>query len=173
MKTINVTDEQYEFLMNLSKEINTQDNRITADPIFCVYHKVMTPMPEGCGEEGWINEEGDLLTEEDIKEIVDEYNEEHKNDMSNKDYEFQDHLKSEEEILEELEYRKVNYEFQDTPVSGQPYFSEKAAQNHIDCNHYHYHKPFTYVESAWRNDEWITIRKIIMDLTQKEGNNVK
>lgn len=159
MKMIEVTDEQYEFLMNLSKEINTQDNRITADPIFCVYQKVMTPMPEGCGEEGWINEDGNLLTDEDINEIADEYNEEHKDDKEKTEF------KDDEEILEELEYRKVNYEFKDVLVSGQPYFSEKAAQDHIDCNHYHYHKPFTYVESAWRNDEWQVIRGIIIGLT--------
>jgi len=169
MKNINVTDEQYEFLINLSKEINTQDNRITADPIFCVYQKEMRPMPEGCGEEGWVNGDGNLLTDEDIDEIVDEYNKEYKNN-DNKDNEFHDFKKDEEEILEELEYRKVNYEWTDVPVSGQVYFSEKAAQNHIDCNHYHYHKPFTYVESAWRNNEWQIIRKIIMGLTQDKND---
>ena len=160
MKTINVTDEQHEFLMNLSKEINTQNNRITADPIFCVYEKRRVYVPDGCGETGWFSDEGSLQTEEDIEEICEEYRTE--NPESTLD---------DEEILEELEYHKTDYEIQDTPVSGQPYFSEKAAQNHIDCNHYHYSKPFTYVESAWRNDEWVTIRKIIMDLMQKENNN--
>ena len=34
MKTINVSDEMYEFLINLSEEINKQDNRSTAMPYF-------------------------------------------------------------------------------------------------------------------------------------------
>lgn len=34
MKTIKINDEMYEFLMNLSKELNTQNHRATAMPYF-------------------------------------------------------------------------------------------------------------------------------------------
>ena len=34
MKIIEIEDEMYEFLMNLSKELNTQDHRGTAMPYF-------------------------------------------------------------------------------------------------------------------------------------------
>ena len=155
MKTIEITDEQYDFLMNLSKELKTQDNRITADPIFCVYQKKFVYVPEGCGNHiDWFFD-GHIQTKEDIKEIIEEYKTENINSILN-----------DEEILEELNYRKCDYNIEDVVVNGQYYFSEKAAQDHIDRNSYHYSKPFTYVESAWRNNEWNLIREIILNLTK-------
>jgi hypothetical protein len=47
------------------------------------------------------------------------------------------------------------------PVPGQVYFTEAAAQEHIDRNHYHYREPFVYVEGAWRNPERQNVRRII------------
>ena len=157
MKTITVTDEQYDFLVKLSGLLNTQDNRITADPIFCVYEKKVVYLPDGHGREtGWFSNEGRLQSDKDIDEIIDEYKQEH-----------QECDLDDDEILEELEYRKFDYDIEDVPVSGQYYFSEQAAQNHIDCNHYHYNEPFVYAESAWRNIEWQIIREVILSLTKK------
>ena len=34
MKTIQVTDEMHDFLINISKELNTQSHRATAMPYF-------------------------------------------------------------------------------------------------------------------------------------------
>jgi predicted CopG family antitoxin len=39
MKTIEVTDEQYEFLKEAKHLLNTQDNRCTRDPIYCIMEK--------------------------------------------------------------------------------------------------------------------------------------
>jgi len=58
-------------------------------------------------------------------------------------------------------HTKVCYTEVSVPVSGHCYFSEKSAQEHINANHYHYHKPHIYVESAYRNSEWQAIRKVI------------
>lgn len=37
MKTIQVTDEQFELLKKLQHELKTQDNLATAHPVFCVF----------------------------------------------------------------------------------------------------------------------------------------
>lgn len=42
MKTIQVTDEVYKFLKSCQDELNTQDNRITANPIFGFKEKFKT-----------------------------------------------------------------------------------------------------------------------------------
>lgn len=36
MKTIEVTDEQYETLKEMQNELNTQDNRHTRDPMYVI-----------------------------------------------------------------------------------------------------------------------------------------
>ncbi|MCF7796124.1 hypothetical protein K9M42_03450 [Patescibacteria group bacterium] len=50
MKTIKVSNEMYDFLMDLSKKLNTQNNRGTANPRFYqVMHKKKAYVPEGTG----------------------------------------------------------------------------------------------------------------------------
>jgi hypothetical protein len=76
MKTIEVNDEMYEFLANLSKEIKTQDNRGTKSPYFFqVQEEEECEVPDGCGEKVWVMDgQICLRTEEDIKKAVFEYN---------------------------------------------------------------------------------------------------
>lgn len=75
MKTIEVNDEMYEFLCNLSKEIKTQDNRGTRPPYFFqVQEEEECPVPDGFGDEVWVMDGQVLRTDEDIKETVFEYN---------------------------------------------------------------------------------------------------
>lgn len=160
MKTIQVTDEQYDFLRNLSKELKTQDNRITANPVFCVYEKKIVFVPDDCGDHiNWFDNEGSILSKKDIKKIIKEYLKDNKDSS----------ILDEEDILEELEYRKASYNIEDVKVSGQSYFTEKAAQKHIDQNHYHYKEPFVFAESAWRNYEFQKLREIILNLTNNES----
>ena len=158
MKTITVTDEQYDFLINLSELMQAQDNRITEHPIFCVYQKEKVIKPETHASEWcWADSDGELA-EEDVEEKIKEFKEDNPEST----------LEDEEDILEELGYSKFYYEINDVPVQGQSYFSENAAKRHIELNDYHYSQPFTFVESAWRNYEWQTIREIILSLTKRK-----
>lgn len=157
MKTIEVTDEQFEELKNIAKELKTQDNRITQDPIWCVYEKREVGRPEDCGNyRGWVADEG-MIKDDLAEELAEEWRAENKDedgDLDDRDWE--DILK------EELGYREVSYDIEDVRVDqGQYYFTEKAAQNHLELNDHHYNKPYTYVESAWRNPEWVLIREVL------------
>ncbi len=40
MKTIEVSDEVYEFLKDCKNELKTQDNRCTRNPIYTIWHKI-------------------------------------------------------------------------------------------------------------------------------------
>lgn len=153
MKTIALTDEQHDFLIALSKELHIQDNRATENPIFCVY-QIERFYTEDGAHECYVCD-GEELDEEFMKESIAQYR--------------KDNVccaLSDEAIIEELGYRITRYDFKEIPVSGQHYFSEKAAQEHIDKNRYHYNKPFVYAESAWRNCEFQKIREIVMNLTK-------
>ena len=155
MREIFLTDEQYDFLIDLSNRLHTQDNRATSDPIFCIYQLERFYTEDG-NHTQYICD-GEEIDEDFVKASIAQYRKDHP-ELNLCD----------ESVIEELGYRIARYDFKEVPVSGQCYFSEKAAQEHIDSNHYHYNKPFVYAESAWRNYEWQKIRGIILSLTKEE-----
>ena len=161
MKNIEVTDEMYEFLMNLSNELNTQDHRSTAMPyIFQIQTQEEVPAVEGNGNEAWIYDGSKIETEQEISEAIAEYKECDIEDAKNlKEYE-------RESILEEAGYRKINYEMKD--VLQNAFLTSKACDEHIQANKHHYNKPVNYLSHSFRNPELETLIKFICGLTGKE-----
>lgn len=159
MKTIEVTDEQYDALVHMSNAMAVQDNAGTANPLFCVYQKEKVMVPEGYGDGvHWHDGDGNFIDEEDIDddETIKEYCEEHPED---KDLDAED-------ILKKLGYEKFYYKIEDVPApDGQVYFTHESAQEHIRRNHYHYHEPFVFVNSAWRNDEMQLLMDVVAAIT--------
>lgn len=157
IKTIpfNLTEDQYSFFENIAREMTTQGNRATEFPLFCIYQKEKIPAPEDIAEfSEWHNSDRQKTIDENeidetIKEYLYENPEEEELKLDNEAY------------LEKMGYEKVFYNVRDVPVSGQVYLTEKAAQHHIDCNSYHYHEPFIYVEAAWRNPELQMIMQLM------------
>lgn len=163
MKIIEVSDEIYEKLMELSKEINTQDNRSTVKPYFFqiqTQEKIYTP--EGCGEECWYNDDREIETNEEIDDMIFEYKDE-KITMDEikklKDYE-------KEEILEEAGWIKVNYQYKEKYENA--FLTEKSCKEHIRLNHYHYNDPVDYLSHAFRNPDLETIFKFLSELINKK-----
>jgi hypothetical protein len=163
MKTIQVSDEMYEFLMNLSKELNTQDHRATAMPyIFQVQDEVEISVGEGQGEEAWHCDGSVISTEKEIKEAIFEYKEwEIGNKKHEKLFSEMDWL-ARENILE-VNYRKVHISTQ--KVYTNAFLSAKACRHHIKCNAHHYRKPVDYLSYAFRNPELEMIMKFLCKLT--------
>ena len=76
MKTIEVTEEMYDFLINLSNELTTQDHRGTAMPyIFQIQTEETVPACDGCGQEAWLYDNHTIETEKEITEAISEYKE--------------------------------------------------------------------------------------------------
>ena len=51
MRTIQISEEDYELLKDLQHELNTQTNDGNADPVYWgVMEHRMEPAPEGCGD---------------------------------------------------------------------------------------------------------------------------
>jgi hypothetical protein len=168
MKQILVTDEVYEFLMDLSKEINTQDNRSTADPYFYqIQEKKRVPSSEGCGEKAWYCDGTMLTTDEDEKEAIFEYNdwdldsEEHQKLYSKMD-------ESDREAILSGNYREVWYE--DTEEYSNFFLTERDCEKHIKLNCYHYNQPRSYVKHAFRSYEFEKVIKFLKGLSElKDG----
>lgn len=163
MKTINISDESYNFLMNLSKEIKTQDNRATRMPYFFqVQEDHEIAVPDGCGEEVWIMDgEVCLRTEEDIKKAVFEW---HDWELGNRKHE--DEYKAMldctiEDILQE-NYRKVNVDIEHK--YSNVFFTEKACSKYIEANRHNLTNPKTYLDHAYRNEEMEMIFNFLKEL---------
>lgn len=161
MKTIQVTDEMHEFLINLSKELNTQNHRATAMPYFFqIQTQERVVAAEGCGTEAWVSDGTFIETDEEINEAISDYKEIPIEDVKRMgEYE-------KEEMLEEAGWRKINYDYEDRYENA--FFTEKACRLHIKQNEYHYNKPVDYLSYASRNPELEMVMKFLCELTGGE-----
>lgn len=160
MKTIQLSDETYNFLMDLSKEINTQNHRGTAMPYFFqVQTKHQIAVPEGNGNVAW-HYDGTLIetTEEIIQAI----------------YDYRDGCLTKKAIKEmsiwllesEMElagYNKVNYDYELRLENS--FLTEKACLQHIKDNKHNLSQPNDYLSYASRNPQMEKLLKFIIELT--------
>jgi hypothetical protein len=161
MKTIEVTDEMYDFLINTSKELNTQDHRGTAMPYFYqIQTKEMVAVPVGNGTVAW-HFDGTLLdNEEDIKNAIYELKDW---DSENDDDYYNLTSYDIENILEDNGWSKVNYDMTDVYMNS--FLTEKACKEHIKNNKYHYNQPIDFLSYASRNPELEMLLKFLTGLT--------
>lgn len=162
MKQIEVTDEMYDFLSELSKEIKTQDNRATAYPYFFqVQEDEEIAVPEGCGEEIWVLDgEICLRTDQDIKEAVFEWKDWELGKREDEAEFAELNVFDIEEILEN-NYRKVNVDIRHKYSNC--FLTEKAYKEHIQCNGHNLSNPKSYLFYAYRNREMEMLFKFLTD----------
>lgn len=160
MKKIEVSEEMFDFLTNISKELNSQDHRGTAMPYFFqIQTKRQIAVPEGNGIEAWFYDGAMIETDEEIEKAVNEYKEWDKetsefNELE--DYEIED-------ILEKAGYRKVNYDYE--RVLENAFLTSKACDEHIKKNSHNLSSPVNYLSHAHRNPEMEMIQKFLVELT--------
>ena len=172
MKTIQVSDEQFEALSRMAKNMHTQDNRITANPIFCVYQKEERPAEEGRYQCFYTEDHDHRLDAGDNDELVEWFKKNQQEILDSYDVtkEELDTVMEEhdmfmaDEIVELLKLQRHEYDIVDVAVTGQYYFTEEACHRHIKANSYHYTEPHSFVESAWRNPEMQLLREVVMSL---------
>ena len=177
MKTIELTDEMYEALMELSKEMTTQNMRGTAMPhMFQIRTTEEVAAYDGQGEEIWVDEDGlELRDEEEMRTYISEHLYENEDNLPEDEDEAEREAKALvaemdsydlEDYLENVHsdnWRKVNviteYRYQNT------FFTAKACEEHIKSNSYHYKDPVSYLKHAWRNPEMELVSKFLCELS--------
>lgn len=165
MKTIQVTDEMHEFLMNLSKELNTQNNRCTAMPYFFqIQTKREVFAPDGrkvfaCGESVIYADDKEAISEE-IAAIKDW-------DLDGDDLEKFNALDKYdiEDILRENDYEEYYVDYENELKNA--FFTERACEEHIKYNAYHYNEPCSYLSHGFRNPELEKVMQFICELTER------
>ncbi len=154
--------EAMDFLKELVKEIDSQDNRCTADPYYyTIQTKEWRPVPDGCsgphGEsrEIWV-ENGDNSTFDSKEELIKQLKENSDEDITDKEI---------ENIIEE-DYTQYTEGAFDKYENF--FLTEKACEKHIKLNAYHYNEPHSYVDHTWRNPEIENLIKAIRALVKEK-----
>jgi hypothetical protein len=121
----------------IGENIRTQDNRVTSDPMFCVYQKREIVAHEDYDHDRivWIDEDGNEATERQRMRL----------ELLHKNF---------REPPEK--WRRVAVKEIDEFVTC--CFTEKGCKDYLACNGHNLRLPFIYVKSGFRNGEYIGIR---------------
>lgn len=154
MSTVQIPD----FLLDMSKRLHTQNNRITATPLFCVYEKQEVVVPEEMHYDRicWFNDENLCYADAETADKLEEYREDPDN------YYWHD---NEIELDGEV-WRRFAIEEIDKFVTAS--LTEAGAQEHIEMNGHNLRRPFICVTSLFRTPEMIMLREWLMGLTESE-----
>lgn len=136
-------------LKEISKNIATQDNRITADPIFLVQQKRRDYGydPAYSDDYIWIDDEAseEVFDEELIAKL----------EASN------------DEEVDGLSYHKVYYKDRWEFVTA--CFTEAGCEDFIRRNGHRMKEPRVYVDTAYRNEEFLLVRNFLIGLAAVES----
>jgi hypothetical protein len=144
-----VLGEHFGAIQKIAERVRTQDNAITADPIFVVQQRVRM-----------YGMDPDV---DDVFVWLDSCND-------NIEIEEEEAAKLEETYQKTLkipgEYCRTGYK--DIWEFVQPFFTRKAAEAYIEVMRHRLTDPRVYVESGYRNREWQTIRALLMLIAADE-----
>lgn len=131
----------------IGKNILTQDNRITSDPMFCVYQKREIVVDADYDHDSivWVDEDGNEANERQRMRL---------------------------ELLHENfreppeKWRRVAVKEIDDFVTC--CFTEQGCKDYLACNGHNLRLPFIYVKSGFRNAEFIGVRNWLAGIGVKE-----
>ena len=136
------------FIREMGERLRTQDNRITADPLFCVFQKRTIVVPDEYDHEciEWFSGDDQCTADEEEAERLEEL----RSDMES-DYWHEDTIP-----LDGKEFRRIAVAEYDEFVTAS--FTEDDANDHIRMNGHNLRKPFVFVTSLHRTPEMIELR---------------
>jgi hypothetical protein len=140
-----------ENIQKLIKNLREQDGRMTFNPIFMVQRKEREYGFSGdyADDYIWLDLGDEVCDEELIAEL------------NRKDSDYED-----------IDPRYYKCYYKDDWINVQPFFTEVAANEYLDCNAHNLggrENCRIYVESGYRNSEWKMIRDYFLTLDVKEG----
>lgn len=139
-------DETRQRLKTMGELLRTQDNAITAGPIFMVEKKVRDYGYDDSYTDlfTWVDEEGEA-SDDDQKRFESYYK---KTGMSYR-----------------REYSRVGYKDRWEPV--QPFFTRIGAEEYIAQNAHNLGESRIYVHGSYRNYEWQTVREYLLNVEEE------
>lgn len=164
MKISNLTKEDVKFLRELKQELNTQDNRMTANPRFYqIQHERFVASFDGEGNYFEAVSNGVRLgiytyDDEGLEELKDvllaDYDEEYSEDV-----EEINSLKLEKLDNDSLDLKCYGGDYEHVYVNA--FLTERACREHIAANRHHYRNPVDYLNYGFRNPELEKVLEIL------------
>lgn len=171
MRTIQISDEDYEFLKDLQHELNTQTNDGNADPVYWgVMEHRMEPAPEGCGDAIIYMGDGATMTTEEAVEYISEniadYSEAVQEEWQEKDDFDRNDMPTVVDFLHDamqLHECRIVWQEEKGFISRETgaFITKRACKEYIEKCHYNHSKPHTYAMTAYRNFELERLLKIL------------
>ncbi len=149
---IELNADEMEFIGRMAEQVRTQDNAITADPIFYVQRSRRIYGVDSTYTDNtvWI---------EDCEEVTEEH--------SKKLDEWEDTGKWDDPEGEYCNPKKCTRTgYFDIWENVQPFFTRAGAEHYIKINGHNIfgpHPPRIYVDSAYRNAEWRAMRNLLLN----------
>ena len=176
MKTIELSDEMYAKLIELATEMTTQDPRGTRMPhIFQIRDWKKVYDADLNGDVHIILDRGNGIEIETYDQLIDYLNDfeiEFVEDEIKEMWENRAEYSWQSDLVDWLQERVsdiVEHSYSLVPEYTNSFFTAKAAQEHLDKNHYHYHKNAdVYLNHAWRNPEAELVFTFLCGLVDKE-----
>ena len=168
MKTIELSEQDYEFLKELQHELNTQTTDGNAQPVFWgVMETREEGVPDGCGEPRVYMGDGGTLSLNDAIE----YTEEYITDENREQWERLDKTSMDDFVgfcNEELRWNEVRIVDVDkksrlSETTG-AFLTKRACQQYIEKYGYNHSNPHTYAMTAYRNFELERLLTILRNL---------
>lgn len=180
MKNVNISEDDYNFLLELKNNLLTQDERFTRDPFYIIkdVEKIYGLDSDYSSDYSWISEDGDTeLDPNNIEEIENYFNGDDEDDEGGFDIElFRDKSDNsfgeygcdnyEDYFMDKHGFRKIYYiENYITTEQGAYFLTEQNAIKHLEQNKHRYSdKACVYADSTWRNSEMNKLREIILNI---------
>lgn len=168
-----ITVEEIQFLLELQKEMNTQDHVGQADPRYWVirdFDKIYGDSlnnPDGyeifMDGEQIINIDYKMFTDTQVVDAVKEYFV-REYDVVFEEADFEDvyDIDDLKELIEYKGYEIQIVEYEIIPKYSGMFLTQKAAEEHLRSNDYHYaDNATTYAMTAWRSHEADMLYKIL------------
>lgn len=176
MKTIELSDEMYAKLIELATEMTTQDPRGTRMPhIFQIRDWKKVYDADLNGDVHIILDRGngiEIETYDQLIEYLNDFEIEFVEDEIKEMWDNRAEYSWQSDLVDWLQERVsdiVEHSYSLVPEYTNSFFTAKAAQEHLDKNHYHYHKNAdVYLNHAWRNPEAELVSTFLCGLVDKE-----
>ena len=168
--------EDKQFLAELAKELNTQDNAATRNPIWCIMDKDTVIVPDGCGDFKVVTDDEQTILLEDFanemaEQVPEALEKECKYCISTcvDTEDLRDTLESytcgDVDVYNLYDARKEERICRD--ATG--FLTKKSAEEHLKQNAHHYSKDArAYALSAWRNPVYEKLINIIKTTNWEE-----
>lgn len=179
MRTIQISDEDYEFLKDLQHELNTQTNDGNAEPVYWGVREYNYELTlEGEGEPRITYDDGAYTLEEAVEavnECIGDYDEETQTEWNGIDKTDADDVAYFMKETLKWDYSDIYWVEEKARITNETgaFITKRACKEYIQRYGYNHCRPHTYAMTAYRNYELGQLLKILKTMVFGDGQQLQ